>query len=327
LIGSEQLVDQGVTNLALGLLAYGLQPTAVQKKGFNVPTQSIRWKQGGIISVDDDVDKAFRFLQMPPVPAEAWTFISQATSDAAATSGANEQVVQGAGSPGVKTTGMRSGTGAAAVVQANASRLDGPTGRFIGQIFEPWLYQMDELNNDMLTGHVLRDVLGDELGKSFKVDTLKFRNAQLEFEVLAGAKLGAKASMAQALPFILQLMNNPTFVANIEDGGEMFDGKAIFESIVDMAGWKFRNNFLRKMTPQEQQSHAENKPAAMQAKQIQAQKQAALEKFQQEETLEDQKQMGKAGAEVLRTATEHALTPELTTGQPGTQGFGSSLGL
>src|ERR1035437_32832 len=60
LIGSEQIVEQGITNLALDLLAYGLQPTAVRKKGFNVPTQMTRWKQIGIIDVDDDVEKAFK---------------------------------------------------------------------------------------------------------------------------------------------------------------------------------------------------------------------------------------------------------------------------
>jgi hypothetical protein len=48
LIGSEQLVEQGVTNLALDLLAYGLQPTAVRKKGFNTPTQNTRWKRSAI---------------------------------------------------------------------------------------------------------------------------------------------------------------------------------------------------------------------------------------------------------------------------------------
>ena len=150
LIGSEQLVQQGVTNLALDLIAYGLQPTAVRKKGFNTPTQQTRWGLGRIIDVDDDVDKSFKFMTMPPVPPEAWNFINQATSDAAATSGSNEMIGQGSSLPGVRTTGMRSGTGAAAVVQAQASRLDGPDGRFIRQIFEPWLYQMDQLNNDLL---------------------------------------------------------------------------------------------------------------------------------------------------------------------------------
>jgi hypothetical protein len=330
LIGSEQLVEQGVTNLALDLLTYCLQPTAVRKRGFNTPTQNTRWKQGGIIDVDEDVDKSFKFLTMPPVPGEAWQFISQAQSTAASTSGANEQVVQGAGSPGIKTTGMRSGTGAAAVVQANASRLDGPDGRFIRQIFIPWLYQMDDMNNDMLPTSVLRDILGDELGKESaeaNIDHIDFRQAKFEYEVLAGAHLGAKKEMAQALPIIMQLINNPTFSTNLADGGFLFDGMAIFKAFVDAAGWKFSQNFVRPMTPEEKQKHDANSPAAMQQAQMQGQQQAGLQKFQQEQTLEDQKQLGKAGAEVLRQSTQHALDSEMVNGEPGNTGFGSTTGL
>lgn len=327
LIGSEQLVEQGVTNLALDLLAYGLQPTAVRKKGFNTLTQNTRWGQGKIIDVDEDVDKAFKFLQMPPVPGEAWTFIQQAQASAAATSGANEQVIQGAGSAGVKTTGMRSGTGAAAVVQANASRLDGPDGRFIRQIFIPWLYQMDELNNDLLPTSVLRQTLGDELGEAFKVDHIEYRNAKIEYEVLAGAHLGAKASMAQALPLIMQLLNNPTFVGNITDGGYMFDGVAIFKAFVDAAGWKFSQDFLRKMTDEEKQKHDANSPAALQQQQIQAQQQTEQAKFEQDRKLEEQKQLGKATAEVTRQAISHGLASMETEGVPGNTGFGATTSL
>ena len=327
LIGSEQLVEQGVTNLALDLLAYGLQPTAVRKKGFNTLTQNTRWRQGKIIDVDEDVDKAFKFLQMPPVPGEAWQFIQQAQASAASTSGANEQVVQGAGAAGIRTTGMRSGTGAAAVVQANASRLDGPDGRFIRQIFIPWLYQMDELNNDLLPTSVLRQTLGEELGETFKVDHIEYRNAKIEYEVLAGAHLGAKKEMAQALPLIMQLLNNPTFVQNVTDGGYMFDGIAIFKAFVDAAGWKFSQDFLRKMTNEEKQKHDANSPAALQQNQLQAQKQSQLSQFQHDEQMEDAKQLGKAGAEVLRQTTEHALTNMEVEGEPGNTGFGDTAAL
>ena len=85
LIGNEQLVEQGVTELALDLVAYGLQPTAVRKKGFNTLSQDTRWGQGRIIDVDEDVDKAFKFMQMPAVPGEAWQFIQQAQASAAST--------------------------------------------------------------------------------------------------------------------------------------------------------------------------------------------------------------------------------------------------
>jgi hypothetical protein len=327
LIGSEQIVEQGVTNLALDLLAYGLQPTAVRKKGFNTLTQNVRWRQGGIIHVDEDVDKAFKFLQMPPVPGEAWQFIAQAQAAGAATSGANEQVVQGAGAAGIKTTGMRSGTGAAAVIQANASRLDGPDGRFVRQVFERWLYQMDELNNTLLPTSVIRDILGEELGEGYMVDHVKFRNAKIEYEVLAGSKLGAEKEMAQALPIMIQLLNNPTFVQNANDAGYQFDAVAIFKAFTDAAGWKFSQDFLRKMTPEEQQRHQANSPAALQQAQAQSAEKMQVAKFQQEQTMEQQKQLGKAGNEAMRGAMEHTLNPELTNGEPGNTGEFSETAL
>jgi hypothetical protein len=327
LIGSEQLTEQGVTELALDLLAYGLQPVAVRKKGFNTLTQNTRWGQGKIIDVDEDVDKAFKFMTMPPVPGEAWQFIQQAQAAGASSSGANEFVGQGASSAGIKTTGMRSGTGAAAVVQANASRLDGPDGRFIRQIFIPWLYQMDELNNDLLPTSVLRQTLGEELGEAFKVDHIEYRNAKIEYEVLAGSHLGAKKEMAQALPLIMQLLNNPTFVQNVTDGGYMFDGIAIFKAFVDAAGWKFSQDFLRKMTPEEKQKYDANSPAALQQNQLAAAKQNQTAQFQHDEQMEDQKQLGKAGAEVLRQSTEHALTNMAVEGEPGNTGFGDTTSL
>lgn len=330
LIGSEQLVEQGVTNLALDLLAYGLQPTAIRKKGFNTPTQITRWKLGGIIDVDDDVDKSFKFMTMPPVPGEAWQFIQHAQSSAATSSGSNEIVGQGGTLAGAHATGMRSGTGAAAVVNAQASRLDGPEGRFIRQIFLPWMYQMDELNNDMLPTKVMKEVLGEELGETFeqnKFDHIQFRNAKIEYEVLAGAHLGAKREMAQSIPFVMQLLNNPTYAQNVNDSGWIFDGIAIFKALSDFSGWKYSQPFLRKMTPQEKQAHDANKPAAIQARQLQAQQQAQTAQFQHEETLEDQKQLGKAGAEVMRQTVEKALTPMEVEGEPGNAGFGDVTGL
>ncbi len=330
LIGYEQLVEQGVTNLALDLLAYCLQPTALRKKGFNTPTQNVRWKQGGIIDVDEDVDKAFKFLEMPSVPSEAWQFIQQAKTDAAGSSGANEQVVQGVSAMGTRSTGMRSATGANAVISANASRLDGPINRFMTQIFEPWLYEMDELDNDLMPTDVLYDILGEKLGDAYrqgKVEHDKYRNAKMEYEVLAGSHLGAKKEMAQFLPIIMNLLNTPTFVSNIMDGHYMFDGPAIFKAFADAAGWKFSQNFMRPMTSKEIEVYEGNKPAAIQQRQAQAQAQMQTQKFQQAQQAEDQKQLGKAGAEVLRQATEHAMDGELLNGAPDNQGFGSTTTL
>lgn len=329
LIGFEQIIEQSITNMSLDLLAYGLQPTAVRKKGFNVLTQDTPWELGGIIDVDDDVDKSYKFLEMPPVPAAAFSFLAQAKSDAAATSGSNELVGQGSSLSGPRATGMRSGTGAAGVIQANASRLDGPSSRFIRQILQPWLYQMDELNNRFLPAKVLRRVLGEELatlpdGKLFSVDHMDYRKAVIDFEVLAGSKLGAKKEMIQALPLMIQLLNNPTFMDNINQRGMTLDGTAIFKNFADGAGYKFSQNFLVPFTPDQLKRYQANSPAAMQQAKMQGAQQMQLKQFQQEMQLEDQKQLGKAGAEVIRQTTQHALNSEEVNGEPGSTGFGST---
>jgi hypothetical protein len=324
LIGSEQLVEQGVTNLSLDLIAFCLQPPAVRKKGFNTPTQNIRWGQGRIVDVDDDVDRAFKFLEMPQPPQAAYQAIQQSQAAAAASSGANEQVVQGASSAGIKSTGMRSGTGAAGVIQANASRLDNPIGRIIRQVFEPWLETMDELNNDLLPTSVLNRILGEQMGKDAKnVDHIEFRNAQLQYEVLAGAHLGAKREMAQFLPIMMQIIAAPAFNSGLAQAGMKWNFPQIFKMYAAAAGWKYSQDFLVPMTKEEIQQRDANSPAGVQARQAQAQSQLQDQKFNQEQALQEKEQLGKASNEVVRAATEHALQPEIT-GEPTTQGFGSS---
>jgi hypothetical protein len=325
LIGSEQLVEQGVTNLSLDLISYCLQPPAVRKKGFNTPTQSIRWGQGKIIDVDDDIDKAFKFLEMPAPPAAAYQAIMQSQAAAAASSGANEQVVQGAASSGAKATGMRSGTGAAAVIQANASRLDNPIGRVIRQVFEPWLEVMDELNNDLLPTSVLNRILGEQMGKDAakSVDHIEFRNAQLQYEVLAGAHLGAKREMVQFFPLMMQLLAAPAFNQGLTQAGWKWNFPQIFKMYAAAAGWKYSQEFLVQMTKQEIQQRDANSAAGVQARQAQAQQAAQQQKFQQDQALQEQEQLGKASNEVVRAATEHALQPEIT-GEPTSSGAGST---
>jgi hypothetical protein len=323
LIGAEQIRIQGTKNLATDILAYGLHPQAVRKKGFNTPTQSIIWKQGGIIDVDDDVDKAFKFLQFPAIPAEAWQYVSEAKATAEETSGANQQTTMGAGAQGVKTTGMRSGTGAAAVVQANASRLDNPIGRFIRQIFVPFLYELDQMNNQFLPSSALRMILDETSAKGLEIDQKEFRNAQLEYEVLAGAHLGPKKEMAQFMPFILQIANNPVLMQAAADQGLNFQFDAFFKIFCDLAGFKYSQQFFSPQTAAQKQKSDANSPAAMAAAKQQGAQSAQTAQFSHEQQMEDQKQIGKAANQVLRQTLEHATETEANTGEPGNVGFGS----
>ena len=123
---------------------------------------------------------------------------------------------------------------------------------------------MDELNNRFLPAKVLRQIIGDEgvndlnTKKPVNIDHIDYRNAIIDFEVLAGSKLGAKKEMIQALPLIIQLLNNPTFMDNINQRGMTIDGTAVFKNFADGAGYKFSQNFMVPMTPDQLQRYKAN---------------------------------------------------------------------
>lgn len=309
LVGAEQILEQGTKNLAVDLIAYGLHPQAVRKRGFNAPTQSIVWRQGGIIDVDDDVQKAFMFLQMPPPPQDAWRLIENAKSQASESSGANEQTSMGSTSGAGRGTGMRSGTGAALVGQATASRLDGPVGRFVRQVFVPFLYIMDDLNNQFLPASSLRRILDEKMAEKMEIDHVAFRNANMEYEVLAGAHLGPKKEMAQFMPFLTTLASNPVIVQAANEQDMHFNFQAFFKTFCDLAGFKYSQDFYTVMTAEQKQKRDAQSPSAMQQQQAQIAGAMEDKKFQQEQTLENQKQIGRAANQVLRQTMEHAIQP------------------
>jgi hypothetical protein len=312
LIGMDQRVEEATLNAALSILGYAVKPSYIRKRGLNAPTQQIRQSLGGIIEVDDDVDKAFRIMELPKVPPEAWQVIGISQASAQETSGANQQVSLGSGASGVKTTGMRSGTGAALVGQAAASRLDGPVERFIRQVFVPWLYQLDELNNERLPAMTLAEILGKEISQEVaeSVDHVEYANTVLDYDVLAGAHLGAVAKMLQAMPFYMQFLNSPALMQKMTEEGYEIDAVDLVKQFSDLTGTRY-TGIVKKMAPEKQAQAQANSPAAIQQKQAQAASALEDKKFQNEQKIEEQRQLGKAAGEQNRVLLEHAMAQEI----------------
>jgi hypothetical protein len=244
---------------------------------------------------------------MPQQPPAAMQWLMQQMAEAKETVGANAMFSMGSSLPGIQSTGTRSGSGAQQVGAAAAGRLDGPINRFVRNIFVPWLRIMDELNNDRLPAAVLRKVLSEEMQQTLEVDHMKFRKAKMEYEVLAGAKLGPKKEMAQFFPFLIQLMNNPTFVTMLNVAGYKFDAVAAFKNFAAFAGWKYSQDFVVPMTPQERQKADAQLPSAIQAQKGQQQQVSQGQQFKNEVTQIQEKELAKAGGEVMRTAIEHGM--------------------
>lgn len=318
LIGTDQRVEQGSMNAALDILSSAVNQQYVRSRGANVPTQQIRQRLNGIIDVDGDVDKAFKILETPKVPAEVWTAIQVSKQASESTTGADEAFQQGS-IPGRGSSIVRTATGAGGVMAASASRIQGPVGRFVDNIFIPFLRKLDEMVNERMPMEEIREILSDEMPDDFVLDEEGFLNATMRYEVLAGAHLAAKKAMSQSLPLIIQIFENPHMLESLNATGWTVDLKELFDMMMEMSEWKNSRQVVRKMNKQELDAYQATKNPMAGKLGMDIQKMQAQHGFKAQEI--DQKTEAQMASKLLtgaadratgyveRVALEHALEP------------------
>ena len=321
IVGTRQMVAQGTENLALEVAAYPLHPTFTMIEGWNTPTQQIRLGTGDVLKFQtDDVRKAFGIAEMPKVPNEVWQILQYNKAESLESAGANQQFTMGAGAAGIQTTGARSGTGAGAVDRAAAGRLDGPIERLVRQVLTPWLYIMDNLNNLLLPTQSMREILTEKEMQDLQFDHVAFRNAQMKYEVLAGAHLGPKREMAQFLAVIEQIAINPALLEAAAEADMAFNFKDWFKSFAEISGFKFSQEFFTAMTAAQKKRRDQNSKAGIMAQQN-AQKQAQFAAQQKAKTQQIfDSALARAGEKATVLQTEHAL--QIGTVQQGAETLG-----
>jgi len=308
IVGTRQMVAQGTENLALEVLAYPLHPTFTMIEGWNTPTQQISLGSGDVLKIQgDDVRKGIGLLDMPKVPGEAWQVLQYNKAESLESAGANQQVTMGAGAAGIQSTGMRSGTGAGLVGAAAAGRLDGPTERFIRQVFTPFLYIMDMLNNQLLPTQQIRQILTEKEVEDLDLDHVAYRNAKMKYEVLAGAHLGPKREMAQFLAVIEQIAINPALLEAAAEADMAFNFADWFKSFAEISGFKFSQEFFTEMTAAQKKRRDQNSKAGIMAQQSAAKQQ----QFDQQQKAKTQQifdsALARAGEKTAVLQAEHAL--------------------
>ena len=308
IIGTRQMVSQGIENLSLEVAAYPLHPTFTMIEGWNTPTQPISLGSGDVLKIQgDDVRKGIGLLEMPKVPGEVFALQQANKAEALESVGANQQVTMGAGAAGIQSTGMRSGTGAGLVGAAAAGRLDGPVERFVRQVFTPWLYIMDNLNNQLLPTQSMRDILTERQIQILNFDHVAYRNAKMRYEVLAGAHLGPKKEMAQFLAAIEQIAINPALLEAAAEADMAFNFREWFKNFADLSGYKFSQQFFTDMTAAQKKRRDQNSKAGILAQQNQA-KQAQFNAQQASKTQQIfDSALARAGEKTAVLQAEHAL--------------------
>lgn len=321
IVGQNQRVDQGTINSILKLLSFGVNPIYLKRRDANNPTQMIRTGLGKILSVDGEVDKAYKLMEVPKVPADVWNALRESQQATESTSGADQMLVQGS-TAGPRTSMGRTAGGAGILSSASATRLDGPLDNFIEQVFKPFLYILDDLVLEYIPDKEIMAILGEELGKDFQVDLQRLFDAKMEYEVLAGSSLSARRTMAQSLTLITQIFNNPQLQENLaEINGEYIDFKPILKMWMEASEWKNVNDIIKPLTPEMKQRMAQKSQAAQAnsklAQQMQLNQQKAQLKSQQDAEATDNR--------IKRDLVVHAFRAEgeseATEGVPSVGGI------
>jgi hypothetical protein len=270
LAGDDQRIEKGTIEAVLNLLAFIVNPQFVRDRGANAPTQAIRQRLGGIIDVDAPPGRpakdAFGLVELPRVDPSLFTVLQEAGQNATQTTGADEAFTQG-NLPGKGgSSAARTATGAGGIIAANATKIQGPVGHFVRGIFLPFIEMLDEMNKERLPVSYIRRVLGQEMGDDFQLDVADYFNSEDKFEVLAGAHLAAKKAMAQILPMMIQMLESPQLMPQLNKMGWTIDAKELLAMVYEMSEWKNQRDVIRPMTPQEQQAYQAAEQAGPMAK-------------------------------------------------------------
>jgi hypothetical protein len=294
--GADQRVEQGLTNALLDIIAFAVQPEYAVARGANVPTQDQRRRLGGIRLVDgNDATRAIALVPQPDVPASVWNAIQMVVGSAEAATGADQPTVQGT-LPGRGSSFARSGTGAGIVGQASASRLQSPVERFIDGVFLPFLDFVYRQVKERMPISEIRNVLAERTS-DLQVDFQDFLSQTIKFDTLAGSRLSAKAKMAQALPFLMEVFSNQAVVSQMTQIGWKVNVTELVSMILDMSEWKNQRDLVIPMTTQEVQQMQQQAGAQAEA----SSKQSILHQQQQGQMqLEDRKIAGRIAVNAIK---------------------------
>ena len=327
-LGGEQRLQQGFINAVANIGTLASNQPLIRSRSANINTQQVRARLGGFIDVDGDPTKAIHPLDLPKIQPEMFSVIAASESRTESISGASQMLTMGASRPSGRGSSMgRTATGAGNLMQAATDRIGGLVEDFNRQVYQPFLWQIYDLNRLFLPPTVYRSILtqslAEELHASFE-DFMKGRKGIKTFDVLAGSHLAARQQMAQSMPLIMQYFTNPALAGQIADiNGEYIDYSEILHMLTDVSGWGGSTYYsiMKKLTPQMKQQRAQNSPAAQQ---MAAQQAKIQQQTNAKAQLQSQGWTERAAGDVIRHSLEQASTSEAITGEPGGVGFGTN---
>jgi hypothetical protein len=300
----------------------------VRVKGKSVPTQSIRIGPNKMIEVDAKGDLEPLKFGDPVQEANQLFAMSQQRVDSV--SGANPITSQGnAGSAGHSNL-ARSSFGASLLGQGASNIISDCIDKLANQVLVPYLYDMQEMNAQMLPYSQLDWIMSEELKHDYVTqggDLIEILNAKVKFSVLAGSKMHVRRNMSQSLPLLTQNLANPAVTEQLGLQGMKVDWLEISRMWFMAGEWANMNDVIVPMSDEEKQQHQAKSQNSAQAQKFQAQQALLAQKSAAAEQLADSQNVARAARDCLREGFKKAVEPEMLTGQPQTSGagFGGNL--
>lgn len=278
LLGGEQRLQQGIINSRLDDLALRLSGMFLRTRGSNTPTQQLRMRPGGIIDADDQ--KGVTMIPYPPAIIDAFSEVDASDARAQRRSGANQLITQGS-APAAGQLG-RTSQGISTATAAIGAKIGYWADQISGNVVVPFLEACHEMNSLWMPEDEIKEFFQKNLKEeAFPQDPLEVKNAELKFQMLAGAKLQKRMAMLQLAPTLVQLLMAPPVLEAISDAQHKWDWVEFIQVLLDAAGWPGTQKFIVEMSEDDMKRQQEKQQMALQQNQITMKHQAQMAEIEQ----------------------------------------------
>ena len=179
------------------------------------------------------------------------------------------------------------------------------------------------MNAKRLPARTLRDILDNDAAHNYEgFSHISWRNAKVEYQVLAGSHLGPRKQMAEFMPYIQQLVNTPPMMQAASDADLIFDFNNFIETWSKLAGYPYKQPFFKPMTAEQKQKRDANSQAALQQQKLQAAQGLQAQKDNAKSQQIADQSLGRAAEKTLQLMTEHTMQHGSDEGSIENQGAG-----
>jgi hypothetical protein len=303
----DQRMSQGVLNEVLRMIAFPMNaPILYDNAGGNAPTQNVIAGLGLMLGVDTgpshDLNKAMKFMEMPQIPADAWKIYQLAMQGGEDLVGANQATMQGQlGGPG--SSFGRTATGANRLASKADDNITDPVEQ-IERVLTRWLQFLWKTVREIMPIKEIRDLLSDKYGEAIldEIEAEVLLDAKFNIKILCGNRLAAKSAIAQLIPFLLQILQQPQLMQFMHEIGMTVNFQAIANLFMRMSELAAREDLFIPLTDQQKQFMAQMQMApAMQKMQADAQ----IEQVKGQSKIQQIQEQGKQ--DVQHTLVEKAM--------------------